>query len=78
MRRGVDVLYLVLCCCSGRGEEAPGELSAGAEDAGVSPQEDVQRPPASGRVLGDFTRRKKPKVSEPVCGSFSPPGTLQS
>ncbi|XP_076778482.1 ATP-dependent RNA helicase DDX51 isoform X2 [Arvicanthis niloticus] len=48
---------------AGRGEEAPGELSAGAEDPGASPQEDVQRPAAPGRVLGDFTRRKKtPKV----------------
>lgn len=61
MRRGVDVFYLVLCF-SGRGGEAPGELSAGAEDSGVSPQEDVQRPPAPCRVLGDFTRRKTPKV----------------
>lgn len=78
MRRGVDVFYLVLCC-SGRGEEAPGEPSAGAEGPGVNPQEDVQRPAAPGRVLGDFTRRKKtPKVSEPVCCSFNPPGTLQS
>lgn len=47
---------------AGRGEEAPEELSAGAEDPGANPQEDVQRPPAPGRVLGDFARRKTPKV----------------
>ncbi|XP_021018651.1 ATP-dependent RNA helicase DDX51 [Mus caroli] len=47
---------------AGRGEEATEELSAGAEDPGANPQEDVQRPPAPGRVLGDFARRKTPKV----------------
>lgn len=67
----------VVPCRSGRGEEALEELSAGAEDPGANPQEDVQRPPAPGRVLGDFARRKTPKVSEPVRGSFCPPGTLQ-
>lgn len=60
--------------CSGRGEETPEELSESAEDPGESPQEDVQRPPAPGRVLGDFARKKVPKVSETVGGSFCPPG----
>ncbi|GAB1289989.1 ATP-dependent RNA helicase DDX51 [Apodemus speciosus] len=46
----------------GIGEEAPEELSAGAENPGASPQEDVPRPLAPGRVLGDFARRKTPKV----------------
>lgn len=52
-------------------------VSAGAENPGASPQEDVPRPLAPGRVLGDFARRKTPKVSEPVGDSFCPPGTLQ-
>lgn len=47
---------------AGRGEETPEELSESAEDPGESPQEDVQRPPAPGRVLGDFARKKVPKV----------------
>lgn len=65
------------CVCSGRDEETREELSAHAEEPGASPQEDVQRPLAPGRVLGGFAKRKTPKVSEPVGGSFRPPGTLQ-
>ncbi|XP_036027904.1 ATP-dependent RNA helicase DDX51 isoform X2 [Onychomys torridus] len=55
---------------AGRGEEAPGQLNAGAEDSEQAP-----RSPAPGPVLGDFARRKTPKVqpflpawlAEPSC-----------
>ncbi|XP_060238617.1 ATP-dependent RNA helicase DDX51 isoform X3 [Meriones unguiculatus] len=59
---------------AGRGEAAL-ELSAGAENPGRRPQEDAPRPLAPGPVLGDFAKRKTPKVqpflpawlAEPSC-----------
>lgn len=62
MRCGVGVPYTVLCR-SGRGEEASGELNAGAEDSDERPPEQAPRSLAPGPVLGDFARRKTPKVS---------------
>ncbi|KAL6036449.1 hypothetical protein STEG23_034160 [Scotinomys teguina] len=47
---------------AGRGEEAPGELSAGAKDSGERPPEQTPRSLAPGPVLGDFARRKTLKV----------------
>ncbi|XP_007640575.2 ATP-dependent RNA helicase DDX51 isoform X1 [Cricetulus griseus] len=60
---------------SGRGEETPGELSTGSEDSGERPPEEAPRSPAPGPVLGNFARRKTPKVqpflptwlAEPSC-----------
>ncbi|XP_028712864.1 ATP-dependent RNA helicase DDX51 [Peromyscus leucopus] len=60
---------------AGRGEEAPGELNAGAEDSDERPPEQAPRSLAPGPVLGDFARRKTPKVqpflpawlAEPSC-----------
>ncbi|XP_055462372.1 ATP-dependent RNA helicase DDX51 [Psammomys obesus] len=59
---------------TGRGEAAL-ELSAGAEIPGRRSQEDAPRPLAPGPVLGDFAKRKIPKVqpflpawlAEPSC-----------
>ncbi|KAH0509090.1 ATP-dependent RNA helicase DDX51 [Microtus ochrogaster] len=44
------------------GEESPGELNTDLEDSGEKPPEEAPRPPAPGRVLGDFARRKTLKV----------------
>lgn len=64
MRSGLDVPRAVLCRSgSGRGEETPGELSTGSEDSGERPPEEAPRSPAPGPVLGNFARRKTPKVS---------------
>lgn len=71
VRCGVDIPLLL--CRAGRGEESPGELNTDLEDSGEKPPEEAPRPPAPGPVLGDFARRKTPKVSE----SGRPPATLQ-
>ncbi|KAH0499986.1 ATP-dependent RNA helicase DDX51 [Microtus ochrogaster] len=42
--------------------ESPGELNTDLEDSGEKPPEEAPRPPAPGRVLGDFARRKTLKV----------------
>ncbi|KAK7800157.1 hypothetical protein U0070_001370 [Myodes glareolus] len=47
---------------AGRGEESPGELNTDLEDSVEKPPEEAPRLPAPGPVLGDFARRKTPKV----------------
>lgn len=59
MRGGVDIPYAMLRP-SARGEKVPEEQWVSAEDQGGRPQEDAPRPSL---VLGDFARRKTPKVS---------------
>lgn len=63
----------LLLCRAGRSEESPGELNTDLEDSVEKPPEEAPRLPAPGPVLGDFARRKTPKVSE----SGRPPATLQ-
>lgn len=44
------------------GEEALGELNTASEDSGERPPEEAPRSPAPGPVLGNFARRKTPKI----------------